>query len=448
MEQLQELVFVEYLRNLNVISVHLQVPLKDTSNDNLTELKVQHDRLWLVWSNGENDKENRKTGKVLLLSLSGIGAINPSIETPSIPTRTYLTDNNLRVIEAKIPVEPPAKPSMAVMEKPLNAQTLSNVSDIKCHSCSTSILSKVIAENNKEYRINKNGTGFFARVLEMPSDYWFEFVDCWVCHPDEQHVPAANASRLSCKPRVLMTGASNIKLHEIDLDFESGLSLDYGSQLLSLHCGKEPLAGVVCRNCGSQLGVQLTDTEFQLRKHLLDFHFGPLKVKNEENKVRNCSVLECILYELFENSRANANYKFILESTTAITESKDDDNPEEDGRDRILIWVLNWQSMMEARKSLSNKAELTRDGTSGSATLKPAVKLLYLHSNHSDFKQQYEKWSEDPRVDVIRVPGNKEIQQILAKLSANNNLLPKHMRKFPGDIQFQQSFHYHSNSTC
>ncbi|KAJ2380682.1 hypothetical protein H4S02_006563 [Coemansia sp. RSA 2611] len=64
------------------------------------------------------------------------------------------------------------------IEKPITADAIQGVSDIGCQSCLSSLLASIP-------RLPDSDT---LKIRDLPSAFWSELVDCWVCHPEKDTV--------------------------------------------------------------------------------------------------------------------------------------------------------------------------------------------------------------------------------------------------------------------
>ncbi|KAI9501648.1 ubiquitin-conjugating enzyme E2-binding protein [Coemansia spiralis] len=61
--------------------------------------------------------------------------------------------------------------------KPVTSSLLENIRGISCQNCSAKLDNFALQCENKK-----------PSIRELPSAYWSELVDCWVCHPEEDNI--------------------------------------------------------------------------------------------------------------------------------------------------------------------------------------------------------------------------------------------------------------------
>ncbi|KAJ2326908.1 hypothetical protein GGH92_010149, partial [Coemansia sp. RSA 2673] len=67
-----------------------------------------------------------------------------------------------------------APPLITSIEKPVAASAIQGLRDVGCQSCATPLFSSGCADGD-------NG----PIIRDLPSAFWSELVDCWVCHPEK-----------------------------------------------------------------------------------------------------------------------------------------------------------------------------------------------------------------------------------------------------------------------
>jgi hypothetical protein len=83
------------------------------------------------------------------------------------------------------------------------ARTYLNTIELLCHEC-------------KECIVNTNNEGF-VRVLDMPSTYWRELADLWICHREEYKIVPEAEALLKPRHRQLLVSISHLFIHPSQL---------------------------------------------------------------------------------------------------------------------------------------------------------------------------------------------------------------------------------------
>ena len=135
----------------------------------------------------------------------------------------------------------------------LSAKEVRSLVDLQCHTCQVSLLRRtkgtasqeqkdIVSEhlNTKSDELDaltndlksmKLNTPHFQSnsVMDLPSDYWHEMVDCWMCH-QEDYAQIQNSHRsgvVRSRPGCLMVGRNHLIVDKSDLDMEI-ISLNNG----------------------------------------------------------------------------------------------------------------------------------------------------------------------------------------------------------------------------
>jgi hypothetical protein len=93
------------------------------------------------------------------------------------------------------------------LSPPMPAAAFKETSRILCDACRA-----CIADAGETKR--------FRRVIDLPSEYWREMVDCWVCHREEYEVVKAAEANLTAKSDTLLVGASHLFIHPNRIDMK------------------------------------------------------------------------------------------------------------------------------------------------------------------------------------------------------------------------------------
>ena len=267
--------------------------------------------------------------------------------------------------------------------RPITRDLLRNLSHLECGQCFSDI-----SVRGREFNIQ-----------DMPSDYWHELLECWVCHPNEDLKRVSNLD-LSSQPGRLLLGSSLLLLDEQDLEVGAFRKTEptrseWNNELLCVKCGH--MLGVSKENAPRRPNGE-TRTAYQLFKSSLVF-------KISDGSSKTTTLMRCFMFDVHENHRAHGFTRFIVPS----------------GRNALLLWVLQW----DARVHLGQMFE-------------SAVKILYQYVNIGD--TVYQTWHSSPDVETLDQPlytTPANFLQILHQLMRVNSMLPSQQRFIRG---FNQTF--------
>ena len=86
-----------------------------------------------------------------------------------------------------------------VVAKPMSASALkAPIRAISCRACASDLIG-FIGDCDKP---------LFDRVMDLPSEYWQELIECWLCHPDQERLAVLSGHKLRPLPRSLLSGPS------------------------------------------------------------------------------------------------------------------------------------------------------------------------------------------------------------------------------------------------
>jgi hypothetical protein len=275
---------VEFLPNLWRLQVFVEAAEVD--------IRVEDDKLILSPCAVLLDlKELRLKVKLIQKSASGatihLAPLDNSIRTPTIA-------NNMEGLDAPLVVN--------------------YITSLKCKGCSRVLLESADAA---------------MKVYPLPSEYWHEFLECWLCHSNEEFT-RITGTHLGSKCGRIMDGGSYYLVHSSDLKGE----MCHGS----CECGNK--YGLVSGNYREvkifkhriNVDYQVEAKEEQRNFETFDMFAAPKKRKLI-TETKSVSFIECFLFDLYQKTRAHAQFKFHLKSS-------------KEAADGLLIWIFNWDSKL------------------------------------------------------------------------------------------------------
>jgi hypothetical protein len=68
------------------------------------------------------------------------------------------------------------------------------------------------------------------KIISLPSDYWYEMIDCWSCHnEDYSTLPGQQGGLILAQKKTLMVGLSYFTIHPDSINLSS-LALEYSGR--------------------------------------------------------------------------------------------------------------------------------------------------------------------------------------------------------------------------
>eukprot|EP01117_Protostelium_nocturnum_P001321 TRINITY_DN11629_c0_g1_i1.p1 TRINITY_DN11629_c0_g1~~TRINITY_DN11629_c0_g1_i1.p1 ORF type:complete len:234 (-),score=52.20 TRINITY_DN11629_c0_g1_i1:29-730(-) len=194
--------------------------------------------------------------------------------------------------------------------------TQSDLSHLFCKKCSRSLFKS--SDKNGDEQIIK-------RVLSMPSPYWLEMSDMWICGCCNSSFDQFPIGEVSAIPSACLVGDNYLMLHRNDIDLNSIHLNDRKTIILLAGTRFETLwAAVECSSCGVQIGIAQTEepektplqnsTSFRFYKHLLSNN-----INLEENIFKHNNAETVVAADIFSSCQAHKVYRFFIRETEGNT---------------------------------------------------------------------------------------------------------------------------------
>ncbi|RKP23277.1 HECT-like ubiquitin-conjugating enzyme-binding-domain-containing protein [Syncephalis pseudoplumigaleata] len=177
-----------------------------------------------------------------------------------------------------------------------------------------------------------------TRVLDMPSAYWREMADLWICHRAEYKIVPEAEALLKARPHHLLASASNLCVHPDQLCRDR------------VHVNEKARAITV----GVTVGIDcMSEVKLDKWTLLVDSDDGG------HEHTPPCSFIRYFAIDLVELGRAHAGYRVLIqEQATKQT--------------RVMLWVLNWSTRL-----LTNTRQPDMHAMDDTPAYWEVIKLLY-----------------------------------------------------------------------
>ncbi|EJU02462.1 hypothetical protein DACRYDRAFT_100043 [Dacryopinax primogenitus] len=206
-----------------------------------------------------------------------------------------------------------------------------------------------------------------ARYNDLPSEYWTELVDAWMCHA-EQPVPDAAKSEHGLTPaddQALVGGSYVLFNQEALVEQNIRRHANDGSD--------EPWTAVRCL-CGQIIGRATRGSVTPVVYRFTKYGIRPIGTSVEPPRIPVCAY---VVQDMRESVEAHACYHFIL-------------NDEQESRPRILIWLFN--SSVDLSWSCQKSYFLPKNGSCAGALvfykmIGPSMDPNEVINEHPEFLQ-------------------------------------------------------------
>ncbi|TPX48290.1 hypothetical protein SeMB42_g02668 [Synchytrium endobioticum] len=258
---------------------------------------------------------------------------------------------------------------------PYTALSLKLCHRITCRGCHAELLTPP-GEQNATVATEKEDR--FKRILDLPSTYWHEVVDCWMCHTEDYSKMITPNGWLHPKSKGdLLVGSAFVVLHDEDIRIDAiqTVKLTHQNQTSRL---KSPWKSFKCKNCALPLGetVGFHDTKeseaeaydenanqasFKLYKYAVDFWM------QTDQPGAHYTFPVYLAHDLLESASSNASYRHVIWSFRHDEDVK--------AIPFMLLWLLNPDVRIGSINLNSGNG-----GRGGDLELRcrPALKVLYM----------------------------------------------------------------------
>ncbi|ORX81983.1 hypothetical protein BCR32DRAFT_267955 [Anaeromyces robustus] len=289
-----------------------------------------------------------------------------------------------------------------------NSKLLKGISTLYCNKCNNQLSILNDSENTPlKHIVNDQTFLTFKRFIDLPSDHWFEMMDCWLCVPSDisRFEGQIGIGSMAAKENNILIGRTFLILHPNNIIPDCFKQKIYEIKQTLVYIWRE----IQCKNCKQNIGFVLINTSkndtivaVKLHKYKLNMDIFSNE-KNEIIQLNKISFIECFVIDLFEYANSHASYKFVVKN--------------EKGEPMGLIWLLNWNVYISTNnfgpENISSKA----------------VKLLFIDCLKDPNSSLAQKWINDSQIDVL-IYENQCCIELLNYLNQSNQAIPSDQRIF------------------
>ncbi|KAJ2112270.1 E3 ubiquitin-protein ligase E3D [Coemansia sp. RSA 922] len=319
------------------------------------------------------------------------------------------------------------------IEKPITASAIQGLVDVDCQSCSSSLFANAPGAADCDT----------LRIRDLPSAFWSELVDCWVCHPEKDTVNVNTDLLHEFEPKLAAaTDSTQDSIRKPEPSTETKISVDMwvgDTYVLAsedlfkdlpktpVHMDTKVLSFVVnaayvdintykgrfynsytelcCDSCSNVVGEVGRMGSRKMAKLCLSRVRFVLPSPRSSISV---SLSQAVSREILSHVGAHAVYRFVVEGRKAC-------------RPVALINVVGWNAEIRARAVSSAQPDNLPD-TSGRY-----IKILFTQKDSSAFDTQASQWLDDNATELISLL-DADADSLLRILAENSRLLPPPLR--------------------
>ncbi|ORX49164.1 hypothetical protein DM01DRAFT_1338353 [Hesseltinella vesiculosa] len=245
---------------------------------------------------------------------------------------------------------------------------------------------------------------------DMPSEHWFELVECWICHEAKPEEHRRHLKPILARPGSTLVGsfyffldAHNLQPKAVvpDQELLNKVNWDRGTltKWISINCG----------HCGKVMGdgqFERQDGCERVMAVKLFKYCVQILPKNEQ--LTRPEFINMLVGDMMEAAKAHATRKFLIQGRKT-------------SKIYALIWLFNWDTTIVHNDGFKDD-HLESDTTHRFHELH-GLKILY-----ADGDVLGKQWAQDRTADHLIYP-DTYCHQLMQQLQASSALLPPALRK-------------------
>ncbi|KAG0206230.1 hypothetical protein BGX33_007504 [Mortierella sp. NVP41] len=352
-----------------------------------------------------------------------------------MPTRTTMDPSSSRsnLLSLKLTALPnmpldtsSSSPSLSLAStsefplSPLPASQLQGLVNLGCGSCGNILLS-----TSSDDTTTIASEGPIKRVVDLPSEHWQELVDCWMCH--EEDFTELREGDLGARLGQALVGGTYLLIHAKDVD-PSAVAIEEDARsidLLHSDVKDDTIGPKESRDGGVHLHVRgvypqlaMADLEMiqvKFHKYLVHYHGQ----KQQALDIPRQRFPSYVAAEIFESARHHATYRFIIQDRLQ-------------GRDMLLLWMLNWDTtiatnqepIQDSQLSWDNSLRMDLNRTSSGRGAVPEDQEQQQQSGvYSKESKLWDQWRGDPGVERLEFQ-ERLVLGLVAMLEQSSSCTP------------------------
>ncbi|KAJ1891757.1 hypothetical protein LPJ66_006734 [Kickxella alabastrina] len=382
--------YIEVLDNLQVVDIYAESTSPDANG---APRLVAEDRIQI-------DKDTTVKLPVAVNTRTAVRSQLPPTPTPRPVTKSI----NPGWVRIRAPIAHASRKErlettpqlITVIQRPVTSSTIKGFSEICCQACGARLLSDTFKSRGHELSIR-----------DLPSAYWGELVDCWVCHPEEDSLNV-NADLLfsfepdKCEsqqqqrqsPDEQSVPTVDVWVGDIYVLVSASLCEDLPTRLVHIDARERFVNAYTelhCNACNQVVG----ETGCMGRRRVNKLYLHRVRIDTPSES------------EFLGHSGAHAVYKFVVEGRKSC-------------KPAMLIHVVGWNAELQA-------ASGTDYSVADISLFSRCVKVLYTKFGDSNFGDMASQWLADDAAELISLL-DKDCISLVEILDRNMLLIPPQLR--------------------
>ncbi|KAI8391356.1 HECT-like ubiquitin-conjugating enzyme-binding-domain-containing protein [Radiomyces spectabilis] len=317
----------------------------------------------------------------------------PPVVTRPVETRTA----NQRVpIDVKLTLTKSSSYASPDSEEWWPAKEVRHFQHMNCRNCANRLLQ----------------TSSSFQCKDLPSEHWYELVECWICHETKPEEHRARMQPILARPDALLVGSTYFLVHPdniisdavvVDKPLASRVKWDRGTMSKWIMFN--------CNQCGHPIGegqYEQRDEEIKL----LAAKFFKYCVSILPSLKYQPTFIDFFVCDLLEAAKVHATHRFIIQGRNS-------------SQIYALLWLFNWDTTV-----VYNKGFLDSSNENSTVYQERVMKVLYLDCSHNDdilVQRHLLSWGKDKTADHLLYP-DAYCRQLVTAICETTKLLPSSMR--------------------
>ncbi|KAJ2882671.1 E3 ubiquitin-protein ligase E3D [Coemansia asiatica] len=412
--------YIEILDSLQVVDIYAKYSQQCSPASQTDTVRLQSDTVVFI---------DKHTSVDLPVS------VNAGLSTKTQLEQIRSADDGSEWVRLRAPISSASKKArlentpqlITGIKRTVTVSSLLGLSDICCRACKTQLVSEAFT-----------GRADPLSIRDLPSAYWIELVDCWVCHPEEDDLTVNKellfdfeSDKTATAPQSLYSSSSAaaalnaVSSTSVDVWvgdsfalISAGLIKDLPTRLVHIEDKKRfdnAYTELRCTECDHIIGESGRMGTRRMQK--LYMHYVDFQVSNIQIEHVSVSFSQVFCSELLGHISAHAVYKFVVEERQSC-------------RPVALIHVVGWNAELHASRLISESASKAKNLTSLSSDKKPFskyVKVLFAITGDSTFDSMAKEWLSTDSTELVSLL-EEDCKALARELDLHSSLLPPQLR--------------------
>ncbi|ORZ24382.1 ubiquitin-conjugating enzyme E2-binding protein [Absidia repens] len=248
------------------------------------------------------------------------------------------------------------------------------------------------------------------KCKELPSEHWYELVECWICHETKPEEHQARMRPILAKPSTLLVGAFYFLVHASDLvPHSTELDQEVANQVKWDSGPMTKWISINCKSCGKVVGEGHYERQQDKELNMMALKLYKYCVTPQPTPSELPMFLNFVVGDLIDAAQVHATHRFIIQGRKT-------------GRVYALLWLFNWDT-----ETINNDGFVDDiDEPTGKVSCQRGMKVLYsdIKDNGSELVK---KWNLDKTTDHLIYP-DIYCKQLVKFLKSSTEPVPPTMR--------------------